>query len=475
MSEKYTHIVFAIAGGLAAFTSLVVPFLWPLSLVGLTIYFSVVRKSTSNMEAVVASLLFGLLASMGGVWWFFDALPLSWLGVPESFVQPFLVGIVFGLTSISLALPFAFLGAIVRNIPAHWYRPIALALLYAATEELRLWSFSLFFLAPESLLAPDFSIAALGYTLVQSSVLLPVAQAGILGLNILLGLLAALLLERRRTILCGGIMLTLVALICAHAVLPSERAVRAVRIALMSTYAPPGAFLNPALVTGLLQNVPDETQIIVVPEGLGLAPFMDATERQIFYKNTLREGVLVLSSSVVRKDTDEWAELIYETPEDGVVGSQRKMFFVPVGEYLPPLIQAAVSVVGKEALQGYGQHIDGTIIRGDVLTSVTHKDTVIGALLCSELLSPRLYRKLARTNKTDLLVNVANNSWFHGSRLLHARLQQVAKTHALSNRQPLLVASNGSPSYAVDARGRITHESSWGATEILLATIPLPE
>lgn len=465
--------LFTLLGGVAALLAMTLPSLWPLSVAGVAGYLLGCNTS-SWKKAFVHGLIFGMLASMGGVWWFWDTIPLTWISIPDGTIQYLLVGIVYGLTVLSLALPFAFFAPLIRLIPHKWYQPAVVALIYVVLEEVRMWTFALFFLAPESMLAPNFSVGGLGYALTESALLLPVAQAGHYGLHGLLALLAAALLARTQSVrwAYAAVLITLIGL--AHLVLPTMDVERTTRVGLVSSYAPPGPFTNPALVIAPMQQAARAgAEIIVTPESLGLAPFLDTSSRQAFYRTLFAGEGLVISSSVVREDNgNERAELLYETPTDGVIGSQDKIFFVPVGEYLPPLIRIGISVVGKENLNGYGSYIAGTAIPGSSLTPATYADITYGALLCSELLSPQLYAGLAAKN-TDVLLNLANNSWFNGSRLLHERLQQVAKTHALRNRQYVLVASNGSPSYVISSRGDVVAESTWGVPGALVVDVPV--
>lgn len=467
----------AALGGVFALVSLIVPVLWPLALLGIAAYvLALTRLSRTWYGAAGYGLAFGLLASAGGVWWFFDVIPLDWLSITSTTVQYYVAGIVYALTVLALALPFALTAPLIRLVPQAWYRPFAIAALLVLAEELRLWSFALFFLGAESTLAPHFSVAALGYTLTEFFLTLPVAQAGHLGLNALLALAGATLAERNWRALVAGTAAVALAIGTAHLTLPSEpSSSEPVRVALIAADIPAGPVTSPAYTLERIKEAAQEgADIVVTPESFGLGQFFPSEARQAFYASSSPDRELLVISSAVMANGDgsERAELLYESSVRGVVATQDKMFFVPVGEYLPPLLQFVIFAAGHEHLGQYPEYIGLPVRRGTEVSHVEHASLSIGALMCSELLSPRLYERVAARGNTDLLINVANNSWFHGSRLLHARLQQIAKTHALHNRQWFLVASNGSPSYAIDARGAVRAESAWGANEILFVEVP---
>lgn len=477
MQYVYIRTLLALGAGILAGLSLVLSSASLSVILGVSLFFFVAKHSKSTGESLLLGLLFGLPASYGGVWWFLDTIPLSWLSVPPGILEHFLVWTVLSLTALSLALPFTLLALLVRLMPNRWYAPLLVALAYVATEELRLWSFALVFLAPESALLPDFSVGALGYALMEVAFFAPLAQAGTIGLNAFLGLLGAALSEatmgignsRTKT----GALAAALCLTVSYLFLPSLPSGPTRTVVLLATEAPPGPFRDPSPVLALFSKAAlAKPDIVAVPEGLGLVPFLPASARKELYTVAFGTSTLVISSSVVRDaDGNERAELLYETGADGVIATQDKMFFVPVGEYLPPVIRAAISVVPKQNLNGYGSYIAGRAIRGTTFSSAAIDGMRVGALMCSELLSPRLYSALAHNEHTDVLINIANNSWFHGSRLLHARLKQVARMQALYNRQYLLVAANGSPAYAVDPRGRIIAESPWDTPTALIVPI----
>ncbi len=105
------------------------------------------------------------------------------------------------------------------------------------------------------------------------------------------------------------------------------------------------------------------------------------------------------------------------------------------------------------------------------MPAVSFKGVKIGSLLCSDLLSPSLYRTLSHREGAQILVNLANQFWFHHSHTLYWKTVQMARVHAIQNRSPFILANNAAPSFALDRRGNFIAESDWGKTKALYVSV----
>jgi apolipoprotein N-acyltransferase len=117
--------------------------------------------------------------------------------------------------------------------------------------------------------------------------------------------------------------------------------------------------------------------------------------------------------------------------------------------------------------------VDQVALERRMPEAVRFRGVRFGGLMCSDMLSPFLYRHLAREERADVLVNLSNQFWFHGSRHLHHKSLQMARVHAVRNRLPLLVANNMASSYAFDANGRLLAESAWGESGVMVVEVPV--
>ncbi len=467
-----------IFGGLLACIGLVIPALSLLIIPATGFWFLGSQRAQGTTRAALGGLIFGLLAGIGGIWWMVDALPLSWLSIPEPLQIPF-VSTVMAVTAFSLALPFAFGSCLVRILPLNaWYTPLSFGFLLAGVEVVRPFCFSLFFLAPGIPVNGHFSVAALGYVLMEIPFLSPLALTGITGLSVFLGALGALfaqLLVERSVPIKSSVLLVII-LFTLHLALPSSQENESqLRIGLVNSYFPAGNFSNPEEIIRLIKVAGSgESDVIVVPEGYGLAKFLTEEDRKKLYTDAFgNRGGLIIDSSTVRDATGLHSRIVYWSTERGEIATQDKIFLAPIGEYFPPLIHRMLTFSGEEALLGYRAYTN-PIRSGTGLSTALFKGRVFGGLLCSELLSPWLYRELTHDHGAQVLVNLANNSWFHNSRLLHHRLIQIARVHAIQNNSYMLVSANGSPSFAIDPGGLIIAEGTWGSPGVVFATISVP-
>jgi len=420
---------------------------------------------------------------------------LDFLEISSRNVQVCSVGITWVYVSVSLGLPVAFFAMLMRAFRGSPCFPSACAVLWPVVEIGRMWSFAIATWAPQSLLGPHFSPAAFGYAFAEQPFLLQLAHPwGLDALNFTIALVAGLLavipdLAREPRIRRAFAVQSL----CLLALLASTGFV-----AKRDVFQPP-AKLRVAIVSENLAEVRDQTShaatadllaraaavrppvdVVVMPEEIGLASiFLSKGQAEVFYRTHFAtRDVLVMNT---RNDfftgeesgpSREYKKLVYEGTTAGEIGRYAKYMLMPLGEYVPWAAKTVFSLLRDEDLK---QHLAGVSTMPaprQPLEAVKFRGWRIGGLLCSDLLSPHLYRELAVRGKADVLVNLSNPFWFHGSRLLHWKTLQMAKVHAVQNRLPFILANNMAPSFALDSSGRVLAESAWGKRDVLVLELP---
>jgi len=159
---------------------------------------------------------------------------------------------------------------------------------------------------------------------------------------------------------------------------------------------------------------------------------------------------------------------MYETGK-GIVGTYDKQILGPYGEYLPQLFSDFFSLFGGEAVIKSFEKFR-PYEKGDGKLAVSAGLLKAGVLLCSEIVSPEMYRSLSNSG-TEVFVNQASHGLFHSSKILFAQIQAVAQVRAAENGRPLIYASNLAPSFTLDSNGTVTGELGWSKIGVLYSEV----
>jgi apolipoprotein N-acyltransferase len=474
---------------------IVTPALWFLVFPGLALFFYILLTyRISAWKLAWYGMLFGTLTGCAGTVWFLNTLPLDFLGIRNHFVQACAVGMTWLYVGASLGAPLAVTAPLVHIYRSSPLFPIAAALLWTVTETGRMWSFAATTWAPTSLFGPHFSIASIGYPLTESPFLLRMAYpCGIDALNFFAAFVAALLALLPTTIRAKRSFIA-----------PTVQAVVALSLPVAlspSPSQPPSPGQRPvrfAIIAENLEDVRDisshevvrellakaaaaqpPVNVVLMPEEFSLTSlFWSKEEADTFLKQHFGErDVLILNTRnevFPIEETNYFTDskkLVYDSTTSGEVARYVKLMLMPLGEYAPAFTTTFFSVINDPDLQMYLEDVVQLPPPGRSVTSANFHGLIIGGLLCSDILSPSLYHTLSRDHHANVLVNLANQFWFHGSRPLHWKTVQIARVHAVQNNLPFLLANNMAPSFALNGRGEFMVESDWGSRDVLFVSL----
>lgn len=431
---------------------------------------------------MVLGALFGTITSGASIGWFWHTLPLTWIGIPDGPIQYVVIAVTWITTTIALTLPHLILAPLVVVLRERISILLVGTLLWPVLEWARMLTFALWVLAPQSVLDSYFSIAGFGNSLAESSHLLQFASlGGVYVLHAVFGALSATVallfvsLHRssRQAVLISVGAIIVIAAIPFYLNVPTPETTTTVRVALVSLSLPAGTPPDPIRPVRALSmlSTQQHLDVIVLPEGYRLELTNNVAAYRKLFKD--KDILFITSDYVAENEQTGFGSLIFESTKSGLVGSHNKTVLVPLGEYLPPALAFLYAFFDAGTLDSYfAIHEEQHTLNGEELAPIVYNNVAYGALLCSEILSPQSYRTL--TNKgADILINAANNAWFHGSRLLYKKTIQLAKIHAVYNRRFFLTASNDSPSFVIDPRGNVVAESAWGSEIPLVYDVPI--
>jgi apolipoprotein N-acyltransferase len=165
--------------------------------------------------------------------------------------------------------------------------------------------------------------------------------------------------------------------------------------------------------------------------------------------------------------------ILYQ-PGEAAVQSFHKLHLVPFGEYVP-LVETFPWLI---ALTPYhGGHVP-SLSFGPEPKWLALGPYRLAAVICFEDTVPQVVRRFFREAKDgrhpDLLVNMSNDGWFHGSSE-HDMHLAVSVFRAVEHRVPMARAANTGISAIVDGNGRVVESLPKLKEGVLTGVVPLDD
>jgi apolipoprotein N-acyltransferase len=467
-------------------------------MVGLALFFYTLAEQGKNiLKAGLLGLLFGTATGCAGTAWFLETLPLDFLGIQNGAVQIVAVTMTWLYVGLSLGAPISITAVALNALGRSAIYPLAAALIWMLSEIARMWSFAVTTWAPSSLFGPHFSAAAIGYAVTENPTFLQLAHPfGLDALNVAaafiagqLAMIPRLFSADRRVIPAALQALATVVIMVIPKTLDrsasSSNSSASLRFALISENIPSVRELESHEVVKELLIRAAQAQpavdVILLPEEFSLTSiFWSRDEAAAFIKQYFGSRDVLIAHSrnelFPAEETNSFTDpkkLVYDSTTSGEVGRYVKLLLMPLGEYAPAFTKTFFSAIDDADLQMYLDEVVQLPPPGRDVAGITYRNVTIGGLLCSDILSPHLYRRLARNHRPDVLINLANQFWFHGSNLLHYKTIQMARVHAVQNRLPFLMANNTAPSFALNSAGSVIAQSEWGSRAVLIIDVAI--
>lgn len=431
------------------------PSFWILVPLGLALFFyHLWQRTTSALQALLHGLFFGFVTAGSSIIWFWATLPIDWLP-HEPLVQFLAVGIVWVYVSLALALGTAFIAPfffLVRQSP-FWLLPILGSALWIFQEMMRMQLYSVATAGSGTLYGAHFSVSAFGYALAESTHFLQFATlGGVYALSAAVAFFAGciFLVTNPRTRTAG--LVGILVMVGAPFFIPQNTS---------------PMFPQTTIAVATVQDRQTEetlpqhlkrvasTDVVVFPEGTVPG-------------ETNLDALLIYSTYIANTTLGGIAEVHYQRGAEQ--NTYKKRLLMPLGEYVPYLTQAVLGFLPSSRLQQRIQTPENQFFSGtEPARAFVHEGVSFGTLLCSENVSPVLYRNLG----ANVLVNLSNITWFHGNKRVADMLYTIAKVHAVQNNAYFVLASKGGYSFVLNPDGEEIIRSD-GATGIISTTLPIP-
>ena len=411
--------------------------LWPLVFVALVPLLLSVRDCTPR-QAWNRGYGFGLLVSLGQLWWLGD-LAYKWLGNPILGIVPWL------LASFASAVFYGLLGRLIRScfaLNALW----AIPLVWAGIEVFRSYIPVLAF--PWALLAePLMAFPPLGAAAWLGTIFL--VSAVIVAVNVTLASEHTARAKFVRLTLTVCPLIALAMLLQTTGRREDLATVAAGQIGVdMAFDRAAGLKIGPAVEA--LAKEANGVDLTVLSEGLaqegGAAAIAAPFAGPVVFG--AQRGTGPVYQSAFAHDTGGW------THAD-------KTRLVIFGEFVP----------GRDLFPFIGEtfHLPGgDLSAGDKLSTVRAGRLTIGPLVCFEALFPDLGLRQARGG-ADVLAVMSIDDWFHP--WAKARLARAAQWRAVEAGLPLVRAGSMGRSMIVASTGRIVADAPYGERRLVVAKV----
>jgi apolipoprotein N-acyltransferase len=476
----YKPVFVAIFAGAITAAAVHIPLLWWLSIFGLILFLKTLKSNEGSL-ALPVGMAYGLTYTGASLYEFWESLPFSAVGISFPF-DLLIVGMSWTILTGVLGMTLGIAGFLyVRFAPSRVIeRALFVASLVTLLQYLQMWLYALLMTDGIAPLEAHLSSSMIGYSLVHVSILLQLASIG--GIYLLTWstvCIAVLVFEYSKrspptphTVAMSILLVSsaiCVSLFDATTYFPLHNASKPeLRVALVTTYFPPNPARGDASVHTQLDSAIRDWEktnvapdIMIFPESEGFFHYSRLDPPQ-FSKEVFSHDVEFIDSRI-SSSTHEKIVVLYGKEGEETSG---KRFLAPLGEYTPLFALAATAPISTHTTSHRGLDLkagESSILRSEKAS--------IGALFCSEVLSPTLYRTLTRDG-AELLVNISSHAWFNDSPIVDARVTTIGRVRAVENDRYLLIARDHGRSTIISNRGRIEAQSKVG-THIISASVPL--
>ncbi len=463
MGEKNAHLLWPWAAAFLSGTALAfgvsMPHMGGVFVAGLFLFIYMSLDARLSPKGV---FLFGALAGlvfMGVAFsWIVELHPLSWSGINAPWISLSLVTCMWAIVSIAQAACYGGVAFLLRRISS---KPAVLVILASASiwvlmEKVRAFVTALLFYAPVTQLAPHYDLHNAGYVVSQLNLFAQLLPLGGVSLAswaaVLCAATLAALVRKERT--AAFLVLIGLLIFSQHIVpLPNARltgvsvSVGVVTADIEPDFSSEGIKKRVGNFTALLKSSPVVVDMLLLPEN---SYFIE--EKILSAKEPI--SLAVRTGMIIDSAPRNGAHNLYFYTPDGRVEAYQKIFLMPQGEYLMSFELFFAKLFGAEKFLSNNAVRVHAVAGSTVRPVVLKESVIIGGLLCSEIVSPYLYRDLVKKNAT-VLTNVASQAVFHNSRTLAYQTEVAAQTRAAELDRYLVLAGNGTDSLVISNQGEI--------------------
>ena len=418
----------------------------------------------------VFSLVFTLLSSR----LFVSAYPLDWLKIYDPVLGWGIILVAWALFSMVMSLPIGLWVFLTDRLKSGNLFTDALvgASAWVIFEYVRSWLVAMSMYGDEVLFGPHHTYYSLAYTVSGVPIIRELLPVGGMYLTSFVIILINYLCyagmsffrrterERRRTValamLIGGIV---VSSYCIMVVMRREaNPLPSFTASVMNTRFPSIADKSVQeekrrFALEVIEHIENPRGVIILPENFNVLP--PYSDDEVRWGKAMERVALVIGSF----SGERFYDMFFFNARSEEVHFYRKELLMPLGEYSVDWIYFLIRLTRNEEWLTTYDAISSfhTAKKGGAQSPYEEKSIeglIIGGSLCSENISPYIYRDATRFGAT-VLVNIGSLSPFHGSPLLSRQTLAIDTARALENGRYFITAANSGASFVITDKGDI--------------------
>lgn len=481
-----THPLALVLSGALLGSSTVFPYVFLLAPLALMPFFALLHENVSLRVLAGRAYFFGIGFFGVTYAWVWGTYPLTWIGVEHKALSFMLIALAWLITIAVLAITMS-----MRAVFATWLTrshhvlfPYSIASVWILFEAAQAFLFSLVWSGSQGLIGAHWTFGFLGFALAEVPVVRSLAAlGGVYLLSFFAVFLSAVVYQwyvHKKVHAYTHILLGIffIAALSAFFISIHIPNVSMQKVFLAHTqFRVPVADITREDVEGrsvriaevIREHIAEGTypDIVLFPEGSAILNYLPETEAdRLFSELTMHRNTLIVnpSNSVGRSD-ELTSSIWYVHARSGIIEEQKKDLLAPVGEYAPYSAQFVARLFGvtpffETIYETHGYH------RASGYTRTP--DVAVGVLQCSEIVSPALYRELAKEH--TILANSASYGPFQTPFLIRQQTLKMARVHATAHDRFFLQSGNIAPAFVITPTGTV-QAYTYGNEEILVAEV----
>lgn len=459
--------------GAILFTVLAYSFAWAqfLYIVGPLLLFLSVQEHKGRQWT--RGFFFGLFFYGASLLWLFSALPLDWAGVADPLFGFFLVSLLWIAMTLTLSAIPSISTYFWRVTDRTFFRAFIVASVWASTEYAVAFFSSLVIAGEGGVFGAHWAWITFGDMLAGSPIFNIIFQFGglfagsFILIFIVVSMVGLITTRNKREILIFS-SVSLIVVVSSLLSIKFSEDVTQLTVAVVQTDNHDKGIVTAQRqrsiwqgARSMLDNIAreePEIDLLVLPEDIRFSFLEGVSSRQLLPK-AFQESLVVVDSGR-RGGAGTALGVRYLSQNGEIIAEHNKTMLVPGGEYIPYVVKWISNVFNQRAFLEKFNALRKTALGNDAEVVTVHEISY-GTLPCAAVLSPMLYRDLARDG-SDVLVNTASQSLLNGNRQFAEQLRRRSQVHAASLARPYVQATNGGESLIINRHGTVLRQSPIG-------------